>query len=91
MIWKVLIFVALYCVWVMVALAGTFGVLINSEGYLNPLGLVLYLALILAPIWLFNKWFNAVPVWVRKVQAEGKQAPATVLSVKDTPDHQSNP
>lgn len=84
MIIKVIVFVVLYCVWVMVALAGVSSVLVNSEGYLNPLGLVLYIALIMVPIWLFNKWFNGVPSWVAKVRAEGKQAPATILSVKET-------
>src|SRR5262249_28508507 len=84
MITKIIVFIVLYCVWVMVALAGSFGIFTPPGGEVPFIAIVVYLVLIMVPIWLFVKWFNAVPGWVKTVQEQGKQAPATILSVKET-------
>ena len=81
---KVVVFILLYIVWVMVALAGSFGIFTTSDGNVSFFAIIIYLVLIMIPVWLFTKWFNGTPAWVKKVEAEGKQAPATILSVKDT-------
>lgn len=86
MIKKILIFIPLYCVWVAAASYSIFGLCSAclDPGPLQLLSIALYLVIIMIPAWLFIKWVNAVPRWVKKVQADGKQATATILSVKDT-------
>src|ERR1051326_8850098 len=86
MIIKLLVFIALYCVWVIAALAGVFSVFTVGlpPGVFPWPAILVYLVLIMVPIWLFVRWFNAEPGWVKAVQAEGKEATATLLSVKDT-------
>src|SRR5579859_3448145 len=85
MLKKVLVFMVLYIVWIMVALFVMISLFMNQEtSTLNPLGCVFYAALIMPPIWLFQKWVNAAPRWEKKVETKGVQAPATIVSVKDT-------
>ncbi len=79
---KFLIFFPLYFVWVMVALAIAFGS--SNSDSLQFLSVILYLVLIMIPVWLFTKWLNYVPRWVKAVEDNGKEAIATVVSVKDT-------
>jgi hypothetical protein len=83
---KLLIFIPLYCVWVMAALAIVFGVFTAGlpPGELPFPAVIVYLVVILIPVWLFTKWLNADPAWVKKVEADGKPAKATILSVKNT-------
>jgi len=81
---KVILFIILYIVWVMVALAASFGIFTTPDGNVSIFAIIIYLILIMVPVWLFTKWFNGTPAWAKKVEAEGKQAPATILSVKDT-------
>lgn len=85
MLKKVLVFMVLYIVWIMLALFVMMSLFVNQEtSTLNPLGCVFYAALIMPPVWLFQKWVNAAPRWEKKVETEGVQAPATIVSVKDT-------
>jgi hypothetical protein len=83
---KILIFLPLYCVWVAAASYLMFGVCraCLDPGALQWLSIVVYLGLILIPIWPFMKWLNADPRWMKKVEADGQQATATILSVKNT-------
>ena len=86
LILKIFLFIAFYCVWVMASLAIVFGVFTAGlpAGELPLPAIIVYLVVILIPIWVFAKWINAEPRWMKKVLAEGKQAPATILSVKNT-------
>ena len=86
MIKKVFIFLPLYCVWVAVASYSVFGLCTAclDPGPLQLLSIVGYLILIMIPFWPFVVWVNASPRWVEQVKADGKQASATILSVKDT-------
>src|SRR5450432_1966629 len=83
---KIFIFIPLYCVWVLAALFIVFGVFTAGlpAGEVPFPAIVVYLAVIMFPVWLFRKWMNATPRWVQKVQADGKQATATILSVNNT-------
>ncbi len=83
---KILGLFALYAVWVMVALwisaqlfAGG-----NLDGNIPVLFLAGYIVLILAPLWVFSKWQDRTPGWVKQVQADGKQATAMIVKVGDT-------
>jgi hypothetical protein len=86
MLMKVLIFIPLYCVWVGAASYLAFGVFMadQPEGASPLPAVIAYLVAILIPVWLFIKWMYATPGWMGKVQAEGKQATATILNVKNT-------
>jgi len=79
---KILLFIPLYCVWVMVTLAAALGIFQPLN--LEFVGIVLYIALLFPPIWLFTKVLNAQPRWLQGVLADGKQAPATVQTLTDT-------
>jgi hypothetical protein len=85
MIAKILLFVVFYIFWVMGALAVIFGLFTNPEhpGDIPFIAIILYLVVIMIPVVLFNRW-SIKPRWVDKVQANGKQATATILSVTDT-------
>lgn len=84
---KVLIFIPLYCVWVVAALNFNIGVLCpvcaTTDGF-EWVAIGLYLVLIMVPMALFIWWVVAPPGWVKKVEANGQSAPATILSVKNT-------
>ncbi|HEY3288888.1 MAG TPA: SHOCT domain-containing protein [Anaerolineae bacterium] len=80
MIWKLVVFVPLYMVWVLVALALSMSVF-PPEKLALPM-IVTYIILIMAPIWLFYKWYNAAPSWEASVKATGKTATATVTKVR---------
>ena len=86
MIKKVILFILLYCVWVLAASYIAFGVCTacTSPGMLEWLAIAGYLVVILIPVWLFMKYMNASPGWVKQVEANGKQASATILSVQNT-------
>ena len=86
MIKKYLIFIPLLCVWVVVGVYIAFGLCraCLEPGPLEWLAFILYLASVVIPVWLFSKWLTAVPGWIKKVEAQGKQATATILSVKNT-------
>jgi putative oligomerization/nucleic acid binding protein len=81
-----LIFLPLYGVWVVAAGYVLFGLCTAclDPGPLQLLSIVGYLVVILIPIWPFIKWMTAAPSWVKKVEADGKPATATILSVKNT-------
>jgi Short C-terminal domain len=55
-----------------------------GPGLLQLLAIGGYLVVILLPIWPFIYWMTAGPGWIKKVETDGKQATATILSVKDT-------
>ncbi len=86
MLKKFLIFFPPYAVWAVVAVYLVFGLCraCVNPGPLQWLALILYTASVMIPVWLFIKWLTAVPGWMKKVEAEGKQATATILSVKNT-------
>jgi Short C-terminal domain len=77
---KALIFVALYVVWVIVASSVAFKGR-SDPGFVPIIG---YMVAIMVPMGLFLWWFAAVPGWVKKVEADGQPAEATILSVKNT-------
>jgi hypothetical protein len=83
---KVYIFILLYCAWVVAASYIAFGVCTacTSPGPLEWLAIVGYLVAIMIPVWVFIKWLNAGPRWMKQVEADGIQATATILSVKNT-------
>ena len=81
---KVLLFIPLYCVWVMGTLAASLSIFTTPSGDTSPFGILLYIVLLFPPIWVFMKVLNAKPRWTAKVLADGKQANATILSVTDT-------
>ncbi len=86
MIKKVLIFMSLYCAWVLAASYIAFGVCTacTSPGTLEWLAIAGYLVVIMIPVWLFMRYLNASPGWVKQVEANGQQANATILSVQNT-------
>ncbi len=86
MIKRVLIFVVLYCGWVVAASYMAFGMCTacTKPGALEWLAIAGYLVVIMIPIWLFMRWMNTSPGWVKEVEANGKPAMATILSVKNT-------
>lgn len=83
---KLLLFIPLYCVWVVVALQIPFGwcTACLAPGPLQILAILGYLVAIMIPMWLFFKWLNSVPRWIKTVAATGQPATATLLSVTET-------
>ncbi len=83
---KTLLFFVFYVFWVMGSLAVIFGAFTSRQdpGNISFLAIILYLVVILIPIWLFNRWVNGQPGWVKTVLAEGKQAPATIQNITDS-------
>jgi hypothetical protein len=83
---KVFIFLPLYCVWVVTASYIAFGACTacTSPGTLEWIAIVGYLVVIMIPFWPFIKWLNAVPSWVKPIEANGKQAAATIVNVQNT-------
>ncbi|MEO8607839.1 MAG: DUF3592 domain-containing protein [Chloroflexota bacterium] len=85
MITKILLFLAFYIVWVIGSLAVIFGAFTSDQqpGVVPFPAIALYLIAILIPVWLFNRWVMREPGWSKTVLADGKQATATIVSVKD--------
>lgn len=80
---KILLFILFYFVWVLVALAISFGLFtVGQPAGVIPLpAIIVYIVAIMVPIWFFTRWLNAPPGWTKKVMEEGKTARATVTSV----------
>jgi len=79
---KLLLFFGIYCVWVLIALGISLYILPIDK--VAPLTILLYLFLIMTPIWLMGKFQNRTPGWIKRVQDEGKDATATIIKVGDT-------
>jgi len=86
MIKKILIFLPLYIVWIGAAGYMLFGLCTAclDPGLLQLASIGGYLVVIIIPVLLFILWMNAVPGWMEKVQADGTEATATILSVENT-------
>lgn len=83
---KVLLFIPFYCLWVAGASYAIFGLCTAclNPGLLQLASIGGYLVVIMIPMVAFIRWLTASPSWAKQVEAQGKQAPATILSVKDT-------
>ena len=68
----------------MVALAGSFSIFTTPDGNVSFFAIIIYIILIMIPMWLFTKWFNGTPGWLKKVESDGKDAAASILSVTNT-------
>jgi hypothetical protein len=86
MLKKIIIFIALFCVWVMAVVFLLFGVFTAGlpAGQIPFPAIAVYIVATMIPVWPFVEWMNATPGWMKKVQAEGKPATATILNVKHT-------
>jgi hypothetical protein len=84
---KIFVFLPIYIIWLMAFGFLLFGVC--KPCYLGPssielLSMLIYVILLVIPLRLFYLWVWAEPRWVKKVQSDGKQAIATILSIKNT-------
>jgi hypothetical protein len=86
MIYKVLAFIPIYCAWVGAASYAIFGLCTAclEPGLLQLVSILGYLVVIMIPVVAFILWLNAKPGWAKQVEANGKSATATILSVKET-------